>query len=67
MEEGTARVRYGGYLVSMKAVSNSAIRAREILATLGIVEHPRVLAPDTDGCVDSIDPATGEAIAAIRL
>ena len=39
----------------------------EVLNRLGLANHPRLFAPGTAGSVTSDNPATGEAIAAVRL
>ncbi len=38
-----------------------------LLASLGIASDPRIVAPGTPGAIDSCNPATGQAIAGVKL
>ncbi|MGA1517869.1 MAG: aldehyde dehydrogenase family protein, partial [Phycisphaerales bacterium] len=51
----------------MTTAAPAASKAASILASLGLDQDPRVVAPGTAGSVTSENPATGEAIAAVRL
>ena len=51
----------------MTTAAATTSRAASILASLGLDTDPRVVAPGTPGSTTSENPATGEAIAAVRL
>ena len=44
-----------------------ASTAHPVLVRLGLANNPRICAPGTANSVTSDNPATGEAIAAVRL
>ena len=46
---------------------NTTARIHDLLATCGIGVHPRVVEPGSSNAIDSIDPGTGRATAAVTL
>ena len=46
---------------------NTTARIHDLLAASGIGDHPRVVEPSTSNAIDSIDPGTGRATAAVTL